>query len=106
LGVRRVLHKETLVSVTLHVGVEGHPRLATDEVLAQPFEPGWVLDAVLRLAEHHPEQVIGAAEVVEDGDVVGLECLALEVEQRWPVIARWYDPIEAELALLVSHLQE
>lgn len=56
------------------------------------------------LAEHHPEQVVGAAEMVEDGDVVRLERLTLQVEQRRPVIALGHDPIETELTLLLGHL--
>ena len=53
-----------------------------------------------------PEHVLAPAELVEDGDVVRLERLALEVEQRRPVVALGHDPVETELALLVGHLEE
>ena len=98
LGVGRVLLEQALVGVALHVGVEGHPLLVADQVLDQPLELGRVLDAVLRLAEHDAQQVVGAAEVVEDGDVVRFERLALQVEQRRPVVALGHDPIDAEVA--------
>ena len=51
LGVLGVLLQQALVGVALHVGVEGHPLLAVDQVDDQAAQLGRVLNLVLGLAE-------------------------------------------------------
>jgi len=81
LDVFGVLLEEPLVGVPLHVGVEGHPLLAVDEVDDEPAQLGGVLDPVLCLAEDDAEHAVAAAELVEDLDVLGLELVTVPIQE-------------------------
>ena len=67
---------------------------------------GGVLDSVLRLAEDHAEHVVRCAELIEDVDVVRLQRLARQLQQRRPGEPSRHDVRQTELLLFVGHLEE
>jgi hypothetical protein len=93
------------VGVALRIGVEGHPLLVADQVLDEPLELGRVLDTVLGLADTTPNMSSPRPSRFRMAILMRFERLALQAEQRRPVDTLGYDPVEAELVLLLGHLR-
>jgi hypothetical protein len=69
------------------VGAEDHPALLIEQVGDQAVEFGGILDLVLGLAEHQPEQAVLFAEVLQDAAVLGFQLHAVLSHQGAPVVA-------------------
>lgn len=84
LHVLRAARQQLLVGVALDVGAGGRPVLLVDEVDDEPLELRRVLDAVLGLAEDRPEDAALLGQAVEDARVLGLEVVAVGVDEVLP----------------------
>jgi hypothetical protein len=78
-----VLLQQPLVSISLHVGGQGRPRIArpgsglVNQVHDEPAELGRVLDFVLRLAEDDAQHALLFAERFEHMPVMRLQFIAV-----------------------------
>ncbi len=74
-GTLRVPPQQTLIEITLGVGVQADPVLRVDQ-LHQPRELSRVLDLVLRLEENRAEHPLPLAQPVQQAQLLGLQRLA------------------------------
>ena len=87
LDVLGVAFKQRLVGVAFDVGAEGEPCLAVDKVLHQAGQHGGFLDLVPGSVEDDPKRAGLPSQGFQRAAVVGLELIAVTIEQAGPVEA-------------------
>lgn len=87
LGVAGIAFQQAFIGIALDIGAEDHPALLIEEIGDQALEFGGILDLVLGLAEHQPEQAVLFAEVLQNAAVLGFQLHAVFPHQGAPVVA-------------------
>ena len=102
------LGQQPLVDVALHVGLHRRPVLGVDQVHDQPPQRGRVLDLRPGLLEDLAQHPRLLAEFFEDVPVVGLQFVAVPLQQARPAELRRHDGLAVvrRLGQFVGHLQE
>ena len=86
LGVAGIALQQAFVGIALDIGAEDHQALLIEQVGDQSLEFGGILDLVLGLAEHQPEQAMLLAEVLQHAAVLGFQLHAVLAHKGAPVI--------------------
>jgi hypothetical protein len=107
-GVLGVALQQALVGIALDVGAEGHPLLLVEQVGDQAFELGGILDLVLGLAEHQPQQAVLLAQVLKHAAVLGFQFHAVLAHEGAPVVALGHGRglVPGRQGLLMGELEE